>query len=894
MKKISISKNNAIAYSGFFFLVRHILCKTAERVVQIRACGYWVWLVVFAGILNGVQVSAAVDNRVVAYRVNIPAQSVASALTLLSEQTSVQVLFTHNLVKDRQANAVFGTFTLQQAISKLLRGTGISGGLSNKGVLTISLGESKASNNQGEVSMNMKRNVLAAAVGAFLSGGSWAQDNVASGEWEFLLEEIVVTAQKRKASLQDTAMSISTITKEEIEQKSLVSFDDYIRYVPGVSLHNSNLSNQIIVRGLATSPFEQATVATYLGEVPLTSPIQLGAVNDAKLVDMERVEVLRGPQGTLFGSGSLGGAVRNIPAAPSFDGVEGVLDIGFGAMAHSNDPSNKVVGVLNLPLLDDTLALRTAVYRFDKGGYIDLVSNSTIEGHAETVGTTVRLADDRGGQAIYSGIRASLLWQPSERMSATLMLGTQEQEVKVPSTFVTRDTGKYVFSSLNYDQQPTSNEFDFANLVVEYDLDWASITAVITDIDGENLIDLDGSYFGLLTKTVQETNKEGSTQELRLSSVGNGPFQYLFGIYHEEYDGVQTNNSDWIGDPEVIEGLGRINPRRRITINGDVEQTAFFGEMSYSVNSSWNLTVGGRWYDFDREDSTLFLNGPTGVVINDGTALSTNEQDSLFKTNVSYTPTDDIHLYAQWSQGFRLGQGQSLPDSETCDVDGDGILDTTNARLDPEVASDGTDNFELGGKFAFLDDRLMLNATIFQVDWTDIPVFVFETSDLCNGTANSRITANGGEAQSKGVELDGHYFLTQNLKVSLSLAYVDAKLTSDSSAGESGDRLPLSPRVNGSVGVRYDFDMSGYDTFMRADYSYVGDYSGRLNSDQVAGDFGKFDMRAGITLNQFNIELYGTNLIGEDELTRSSGFSSDTSAVRLAPRTLGIDVRYAF
>ena len=169
-------------------------------------------------------------------------------------------------------------------------------------------------------------------------------------------------------------MSVSALSGEDIARKGLVNNTDYLTSIPNVNAVDlgPTFGQQLVIRGMATAYFGPPTTVSYLGELPISSPVATYAT-DIKLVDLERVEVLRGPQGTLFGASSLGGVVRNIPVAPKLDQMEGKLDIGTSAVAHSDDLSNKIVGVVNLPLVEDTLALRVAAYRYDNAGYIDML-----------------------------------------------------------------------------------------------------------------------------------------------------------------------------------------------------------------------------------------------------------------------------------------------------------------------------------------------------------------------------------------------------------------------------------------------------------------------------------------------------------------------------------------
>ena len=351
------------------------------------------------------------------YTFDLPQQSVADSLNDLATQTGAQFLFPFQLAQSKTAKPIIGHFTLLEATAQLLQNTGLKSDLVD-GVLTISpaddAGTSGNQNHKGK-RMNIHQTHRKTLLSRPWSG--YLQQVVVAQRWRRMdeaatvrvrIDEIIVSASKQgNVGIQDFAGSISAISSEDIKNKGFVGMTDYLTFVPGVTMLDLGTGqNQIIIRGIGLSLYEQPTVSTYFGEVPLSNPVAVFAgSSDLKLVDMERVEVLRGPQGTLYGSGAMGGTVRNIPMAPNLSEMEGSVEVGYSTMDESDDNSNKVVGVLNVPLVEDKLALRVAAYRFDNAGYIDHVSSPAIESLAARTGTLRKLAERY--QQLYSH------WWPS-------------------------------------------------------------------------------------------------------------------------------------------------------------------------------------------------------------------------------------------------------------------------------------------------------------------------------------------------------------------------------------------------------------------------------------------------------------------------------------------------
>ena len=746
-----------------------------------------------------------------------------------------------------------------------------------------------------KTTLTKRKNVLAAMVGLFAAAGG-ASSAMAQGDEaataQGRIDEIIVTANKREQSLQDTAMSITAIRSDQIERKNLVGMNDYLNSVPSVSYIEGGVGawNQVIIRGIASDRLDGATVSSYFGEVPLTHSIGIGTATDIKLVDMERVEVLRGPQGTLYGSGAMGGTVRNIPVSPKLGEFEGKVDLGFGGVDESGDNNSKVVGIFNIPLLDNTLALRLVAYRYETAGYVDGVSTPALEALASSTGTTVDLSKD-AGQATHNGGRATLLWKPSDEFYAELSYASQKLDQK-GIVDVTVDNKNFTHPRLGGGPDDLKSEdFSFTNLKLSYDFSWGVLVASSTHFDGRLDVGFNLTDFGLSASLESDIDeKQGFVQELRLSSNLEGPLQYVAGLYYEDFDQDYDTFFDWFGtqSSQVEAGLGTESRYGAFSTKRGVKQKAVFGELVYSFTPEWDLTLGGRSFDYDRFDkSSNFFIAPGAE-----SDIDISERGTSFKVNLAYSPSDDTMIYTQWTEGFRLGFGQVLPPSDLCDQDNDGNLDFTNAKLNANVGSDSTQNYELGAKLKLLDNKVSLSASIYQTDWNDIPTLVTNTSDEC--PVNFGVTVNAGEARVQGVEIESRIFATSNLQFSLSASYMETEFLDDGIA-DKGSRLPLSPRFSTSLGLEYEFAILEHTAYVRSDFTYVGDSLTSVNAGSpIAGDYGKLNLKAGMVIGQVTLEIYGNNLTNEDALTGIPFGFTPHLGWRVPPRVIGINVAYSF
>ena len=706
-------------------------------------------------------------------------------------------------------------------------------------------------------------------------------------------------------------MSITALSGDTIEKRGLVTMQDYLTILPSVSyIEIVPGDNRIVIRGLSVGiADQQGTTGAYLGEMPMGSSYR--AVADISLVDIERVEVLRGPQGTLYGSSALGGTVRNIPIAPNLQNVEGNLKVDVGVQSESDDFNNSFEGVLNIPLIEDQMALRMVAYNHETAGYVDVISTQRVEDAAALVGATVLEKEDFNSTTT-TGFRASLLWEPTENIDLTLTLGTQEREVDGAALETVGVDGytEYEVSHLNLGNVG-ENDVDYKNLVINYDLGWAKLTSSTSQIDIERNTSINafpvvfdfGDFLSALTLSQSEA-QDILTQEIRLASSLDGPLQFLGGVFYEDVEIGVGFLDTW---DATVAAQNPFGARLVQDLLGTTsyKQKAFFGEVSYQFNEQWLLTLGGRHFDYDRDDEKRYTpdaDGNFGVFASpdvNGIVDTTSDTGQTYKANVSYTPNEDTHLYAQWAEGFRIGRGQSLPPAETCDVEDrngnpgpDGILDGSDGELVNTVDPDTTDSFELGAKLSLLDSRLSVNTALFRTDWKDLPVTILDGTDAC---LFGRVVNNIGEARSEGVELEASFAVGQGLTVNLSGSYIEAEFTAGrvgTSTVEVGDSLMFTPHVNASLGFQYDFDMGSNPSFVRTDMSYVGEYETGVNeTSPPGGDYVMLNLRVGTVVDRWSLDFYVDNLTNENATLAYNAFSY---ATRVRPRRMGAALSYKF
>ncbi len=736
------------------------------------------------------------------------------------------------------------------------------------------------------------------------------------GETVRSLEEVVVTAQKREQRLIDVPVSITALTADEISRRALTGADDYLRGVPGVNQvgdSNGVAGQGIIIRGLETTTGAQnyysgATVGTYFGETPTTgSQGLLGSNVDIKLIDVERVEVLRGPQGTSFGSSSMGGTVRTIPVAPRLDEYEGRLSAGYSSTSGYGDRNYKLEAVANLPLMTDKFALRAVGYTHQDSGYYrnTAASNAAFQAAIAPFGVPQNFATDeqRMGDYSVSGGRVAALFQPGGKLRFTLNYLNQTSETDGSPL---QNVGDFEQVMLRAPPEHASEgrtaaywdaNIEITNAVLEYDAGWADLLTTYSYIDGggDTSYTVFGPFFPLSLAArpvsfLANMSHREHVGEVRLVTKLQGAWDFQAGLYAESKDdSYHIPSTIWYGSPASNPYAPGQRDVGTQTLTYDMKQQAAFGEVTWRFHPQLTLTGGARVFEFERDDRSAGTGAFWG---NYDVRADIDASDAIFRANLSYKPLEDALLYAGWSQGFRLGRSQGLS-PPNCDANGDGSVDGMALTFADalRVRSDTVDSYEIGGKFS-MGRRLFIDAAVFRMDWTDIPVNV-------RPVATCPLTINAGSARSQGLELQARIQATESLGIDVGGSYVRARLVSDVPlAGfKDGYRLPA-PEYNANLGLQQDFTVDGHKVFVRLDAMYIGDFFGNLNQtpNTKVSDYVKLDARARIAIKDVTLDLYVDNVTNEDAFTSRSHYTFGGSqyGYRLRPRTVGLQLMLDF
>ena len=707
-------------------------------------------------------------------------------------------------------------------------------------------------------------------------------------------EAAVVTATRIEEPLQEVPMSISAVTGADIERRAIENLTELARWTPGLTVVDQGTrgSNAIIVRGLNTDSLNgsEATgnnynngVATYLGDIPLAV--------DLRLRDIERVEVLLGPQGTLYGAGTLAGAVRYLPRRP--DTGRRTLEVRgdlFG-LAHGGAPGADAGLTFNVPLVAGRLALRGVVDRFAGPGFIDYdyllrtpgVSEPEPDpSDPEAVAANLRREPDANTEDTLSA-RLSLLWDATPNLSALFAYHLQDQRVggRQINHAASFDTGRYVSAHRYLEPNDRKNE------LLSLELSWALGGAALTTAAGYSRFSeqgqrdqtdlliqafgigglLPGTYPGLaraqaldpgvtaadLTSgfrtfsayTREDGREERLNWETRLVSTGEGPWRWVGGVFFNRYDSRGTSFeyapglTEFSGITPMLDGRPVSEPVEYYSLGRqDVEERALFGEISRDLGDRLRVTAGGRWFGYGIATGNLtefpytpLYNSPYGDFESDDSGV-------LFKGSVSFRVDDETNVYFTRSEGYRIGGGNNY---RVCSDEEIALLEDADPANDPPqsgcifadqalIRPDTTTNYEVGLRRSWNDERVAVSGTLFQVDWSDIQV-----AGLTPYSAEP-ITLNGGGAVSRGVEIASAVGATSALRFRGSWSYTRAELSVDSPGlldggadAFRGDRLPGAPRQQGSLVASWAALVGDAVAFdLQYGYSYVGDVLTRI------------------------------------------------------------------
>jgi iron complex outermembrane recepter protein len=746
------------------------------------------------------------------------------------------------------------------------------------------------------------------------------------------LEVVLVTAQKRGAqALNDIPASISALSADDLARSGATSFQDLAGVVPGFAVFDTGPNQKKIkLRGVSGSSESEPneTVGVYLDDISITNPggtnNENGASPDFSLYDVERIEVLKGPQGTLYGAGSMGGTVRYITRLPDPSQFAADARVRLGT-TKQGDASYEGNGMLNLPLVADRVALRL-VSSYDRdGGFIDNA--------APEVGTGYGPAGKVPGEDNYNEARS---W-----MIRSNLLADVTDAVRMQLKYVHRDVDVTGLSSVpranelvaNYPIEPfAEDEMDIGNLVFDLSLGSATLTSSTsylerTSLARRDLTPLGRGYLQLVSGVAdaappiglynRNRSKEFS-QEVRLSAK-SGRLQYVVGAYYSKLkkefvqDGPWEGLVDWIGvngAPAALDGKEPIASTVRgvsaynfyqSDVDQDLTQVALFGEATYTLSDRWELTLGGRF--FDTKQTSLFTADARAVFVTDDADFRDAElkEDGFNpKATLSFKPNDDLLLYVTAARGFRVGGfNQPVSTNAQCLAEFDERLGF-NPNDRPAFKSDTLWSYELGAKSAFADRRAQLSGSVYHIDWKDIQL---RNPLTCGFT----FFDNASTAEIDGVEAAFSMLLASDFKLSLSGSYVDAKLTAASltTGGVEGERLLGIPEFSGTLSAEYQFLLgTRLESYARVDVSHTGSYEsyfsgqmyGGAPQNRTIGNYTIANLHVGTEVEQtgWSFELYVNNLTDELAATGAQNDIFGDVVFRNRPREIGLLVGKSF
>lgn len=715
------------------------------------------------------------------------------------------------------------------------------------------------------------------------------------------LEEIVVTASKREEKLQSVPQTITAFTDQGIKDLGAQDFNGLVNSMSGVELRSVQAGQGgVAIRGVAElnigNLFGGSGSATglYLDEIPLTSA---GFFPDVSSFDMARIEVLKGPQGTLFGEGSLAGTIRLVSNAPDVSGFGAAADLTYSS-TEGGDSNQVYNGMINVPI-GDKVAVRAVGFHKDMGGYIDTRDASSGD-------ITKNTNDDQS-----SGGRLGVLFTPTDKLSigVSALISNADRGAR------NRATEDFV-GTLSVPEQ-TQDDIRAYNGTLKYDFGSAELVVTSSYIkrDVDSVIDQGGlvgsvnfvfGMFGIpITADGVYINQKIATDavatEARLVSTGSGPLKWTVGAYYKNLNSDYSLVSDGVPSipAAVWEGISQYLTGGALTISQGYyttgkatnKQLAGFGEVSYDLTNHWQLAAGGRVFNEKRTSDTSYggvfplLTGgpPPGTSKSDGNTTLFNPRGTL-----TYKFNDAAMSYLTVSRGFRSGGQNDLF----------ALVQGGSRDYDPEELT----NYELGLKSTWMDGRLLFNVAAFNLDWTDLQAVTAEGAGGIGETIG-----NIGNAHSRGVEVEVRALPIDGLELSLGATLLNAETdvavtVPDPSGGApivvpKGTRIPDTAEKTYTLGAAYRFGITeGIGGFGRATYSYVGDAIPSLTrADQTVPSRKTVDLRAGIEGKKWQVYLFADNVTNEKiYLTRESFPDLATGADQYyfgRPRTVGINVR---
>jgi outer membrane receptor protein involved in Fe transport len=835
---------------------------------------------------------------------NIPPQSLGPALQALAKDRDFQIVYVSEEVNSLRTQGAVGEFTPDEALKQLLKGTGLTYRYvdgKTVAIVTASSGSTSSSNppstatsggvqKEGQNPAAETFLVAQATQGQTSSAASVVGPAAVENQLPTSLQEVLVTAQKRSERAQDVPVPVTVISGGELLAQNTVRLQDYSSEIPGLSVSTSSVGGYqlLSIRGLTTG-LANPTVGITIDDVPFgSSTVNGGNIPpDVDPGELARVEVLRGPQGTLYGASSIGGLIKFVTIDPSTKGISGDIQAGTSVVSNGAELGYNFRGAVNVPL-SDTFAVRLSGFDRQDPGYID---NPTL--HIDGINKI----------NAYGG-HLTALWQPAQSFSLKLSALIQETKANGSPDI----TNSEIAASIGYPLPPLGDlQQDYIPGAGKYETRIQAYSATaratlgsgeLTSITGYNINTyysaLDFSYalgpfvqaeFGVPGVLYPSSaNIEKFTQELRYSVQLGKSVDWLLGGFYTHEDAPFT--ATLLGeDPTTGVIAGEFG---RFEFANSYRELAAFTDFTFHIQQHFDIQLGGRESQikqtYQETDSGPYVPLFEGVPSpNVGPTGESQANAFTYLLTPRFTLSPDFMMYARLASGYRAG-GPNV---------GTGVP--------PEYSPDKTYNYEIGAKGDALNHTLSFDASLFYIDWKDIQVENF------NEATGADYVTNAGGAKSQGIELSVQSVPVTGLKLAAWVVWNDAVLTKPfppasvaaGTYGVAGDRLPYAMRISGNASADWDFIVArGWTATIGGSFIYVGDrvgpFQGTATRQEYPG-YAQINLRAGLRYNLWTADLFVTNLTNKRGLIDGGlGTNIPYDFHYLQPVTVGLNLSRRF
>ena len=733
------------------------------------------------------------------------------------------------------------------------------------------------------------------------------------------LQEIIVTAQKRESTVQSTPLSITALTGQDLVDRGLTDIASIVQSVPGVSMRTSGPGQtELEIRGLTSSGGNSATVGFYLDDIPLSAPAsaQNGkVVIDPNLYDLNRIEVLRGPQGTLYGSGSMGGTIKLVPNAPNPSAFDASAEVILGGTDGGDTLNHTENAMVNLPL-NDTMALRIVATSEVLSGWIDRIVvaqpdfpapvNATTRGNvaAAPVAQDFKDVNDENLRSV----RASFLWKPTDQLSIEPSFMYQEITQGGLNLIDSQPGTNTQYQPYN-SPEPFLDRIDIGGLNAQYHFDWADLTSTtsywtrdenlrqdgteqIATVLGAPIYPAEGGAGQTFPTSLEDDKSKQYSEEIRLTSAGHNDFKWLVGYFYQDFE---SDFDEFVDTPftaipgTIPNAFTQVQPTKII-------QNSVFGEASYTFLQQFIATAGLRRFYYTGTVNTAVSGWLSSSGTDEINHYSTGERDTGVtpKFNLSYQLNEDLLLYGNVAQGFRPGGGnQPIPTSGALGTECLANLQAIGLNAAPlGFKPDKVWSYELGEKFRSGDGRMTINSAGYFENWQHIQ----QNIPLDCGFP---FTGNAGDAHIYGAELEINALLVPGLIASINGSWNHAEYIANAVPATTIDeRLQEVPEVTAAASLNYRHGITDGLAFIgRVENNYVGS---RIDTTAQANFLPAYDLtniRAGVEGSNWTAVLFANNVTNRLALlTNSPAINVNVSTFNRTaveqPLTFGIDLTY--